>query len=94
MEQYEYIQKSTALRSQHSIKAHKIIDIKDKNLIFQIWLNSDELDRMPVSFPEEYEVGEYVDLQVFKTGGASYQIKLIGKTPKAFIPADGRNISV
>ncbi len=92
--EYKYIQKTTALRSQNNIKAHKILDIQDKHLIFQIWLNSDERDRMPVSFPEEYETGEYIDLQIFKTGGASYQVTLIGKTPKAFIPDDGRNIAV
>ncbi len=40
--EYKHIQTTAALRSQNSIKAHKILDIKDKHLIFQIWLNSDE----------------------------------------------------
>lgn len=47
-----------------------------------------------VSMPEEYSVGEYIDLQVIRTGNASHTVKLIGRTPAAFIPADGRNIAI
>ncbi len=92
--EYKYIQTTAALRSQNSIKAHKILAIEGNSLIFQLWLNSDEQGRLSVSMPEEYEAGQYVDLQVFRTGGASYQIHLIGRTPQKFIPADGRNIAL
>ena len=94
MERYEYIQKTTALRSQNNVKAYKILDIQGKHLIFQLWLNSDKRGEVMVSMPEEYKVGEYIDLQVSRTSKTSYQIRLIGNTPKAFIPTDGRNISV
>ncbi len=63
-------------------------------MIFQLWLNSDEQGRLSVSTPEEYEAGQYIDLQVFRTGEASYQIHLLGRTPQKFIPADGRNIAL
>lgn len=94
MEQYERIQKSAALRNQNSVKAYKILDIQGKHLIFQLWLNSDKQDRIMVSMPEEYKIGEYIDMQVIRTSKTSHQIKLIGRTPKAFIPADGRNIAI
>ncbi len=42
MERYEHIQKTTALRNQHNIKAYKILAIEGNSLIFQLWLNSDE----------------------------------------------------
>lgn len=94
MERYEHIQTTAALRNQNNIKAYRILDIADKHLIFQLWLNSDEQGKIQVSLPEEYKIGRYVDLQVIRTSKVSYQIKLIGHTPKAFIPADGRNIAV
>lgn len=93
MERYEHIQKTTALRNQNSVKAYKILDIQGKHLIFQLWLNSDKQDKIMVSKPEEYKVGEYIDMQVVRTSKTSHQIKLIGHTPEAFIPADG-NIAI
>lgn len=92
--EYKHIQKTAALRNRNEIKAYKILDIQDKHLIFQLWLNSDKQERLMVSMPEEYETGQYIDLQVVRTGNASYTVKLIGRTPAAFIPADGRNIAV
>lgn len=94
MEKYEHIQKSTALRNQNSVKAYKILDIQGKSLIFQLWLNSDEQGQIMVSIPEEYKIGEYIDLQVTRTSKTSHQIKLIGHTPDAFIPDDRRNIVI
>ena len=94
MERYERIQKTTALRNQNSIKAYKILDIQGKHLIFQLWLNSDKQDRIMVSKPEEYKVGEYIDMQVIRTSKTSHQIRLVGRTPKEFTPIDGRNIAV
>ena len=94
MERYEHIQKTAALRNQNGIKAYRILGIEDKHLIFQLWLNSDEQGRLTVSMPEEYEIGQYVDLQVVRTSKVSYQVTLIGRTPQKFIPAAGQNIAV
>lgn len=94
MERYEHIQKTTALRNQNSVKAYKILDIQGKYLIFQLWLNSDKQDKIMVSKPEKYKIGEYIDMQVVRTSKTSHQIKLIGHTPETFIPADGRNIAI
>ena len=47
-----------------------------------------------VSMPEEYEIGQYVDLQVARKSKTSHTIKLIGRTPQKSIPADGRNIAI
>lgn len=91
---YRREQKTAALRNQNGIKAHRILDIEDKHLIFQLWLNSDEQGRLMVSMPEEYRIGEFIDLQVIRTSRTSYQVTLIGRTPAAFIPADGRNVAV
>lgn len=90
--EYRKEQTTEPLRNQNSVKAYRILDIKDKHLIFQLWLNSDEQGQMKVSMPEEYQIGEYVDMQVIRNSKTSYQIHLLGKTPAAFIPADGKNI--
>ena len=92
--EYKHIQTTTALRNQNGIKAHRILDIEDKHLIFQLWLNSDEQGRLMVSVPEEYRIGEFIDLQVIRTSRMSYQVTLIGRTPQKFIPVDGRAIVV
>lgn len=92
--EYKHIQTTAALRNQNGIKAHRILGIEENSLIFQLWLNSDEQGRLSVSMPEEYKVGQYVDLQVVWTSKASYQIHMIGRTPQKFIPNDGRNIAV
>ena len=92
--EYKHIQTTTALRNQNGIKAYRILDIEDKHLIFQLWLNSDEQGRLMVSMPEEYRIREFIDLQVVRTSKTSHTVKLIGRTPEVFIPADGRNIAI
>lgn len=92
--EYKHIQKTAALRNQNGTKACKILGIEDKHLIFQLWLNSDKQGRLMVSMPEEYSVGEYMDLQVVRTSRTSHTVKLIGRTPEVFIPSDGRNIAI
>lgn len=54
MERYERIQTTTALRNQNSAKAYRILDIIDKHLFFQLWLNSDEQRQIQVSMPEVF----------------------------------------
>ncbi len=92
--EYKHIQKTAALRNNNGIKAYRILGIEDKHLIFQLWLNSDKQGRLMVSMPEEYEIGQYIDLQVVRTSKTSHTVKLIGRTPEVFIPADGRNIAI
>ncbi len=92
--EYKHIQTTAALRSQNSIKAHKILSIEGNSLIFQLWLNSDEQGRLSVSMPEEYQTGQYIDLQVIRRSKTSYEIHLIGRTPQKFVPDDGRNIAL
>lgn len=64
--EHKAIQETKALRNKNGIKAYRILGIEDKHLIFQLWLNSDEQGRLMVSMPEEYEIGQYVDLQVVR----------------------------
>ena len=94
MERYEHIQTTAALRNQNKIKAHRLLDINDGQLIFQLWPNRDEQGCLSVSMSEEFKIGEYIDLIVLRTSRTSYTVKLIGRTPQKFIPADGRNIVV
>ena len=93
--EYKAIQKTAALRNRNGLKAYRILDIKDKDLIFQLWLN-DENSRgsIKVSMPEEYSIGEFIDLQVVQTSKMSHKVTLIGRTPQKFIPSDGRAIAV
>lgn len=92
--EYKHIQGTAALRNRNEIKAYKILDIQGKHLIFQLWLNSDKQEWLMVSMPEEYEIGQYIDLQVIRTSKTSHKVTLIGRTPQKFIPADGRAIAV
>lgn len=91
--EYKEIQKTTQSRHVNFITAHKILAIRGNNLIVQLWGNSDKEGNIPVSVPEEYSVGQYIDLQVARQSKTSYSITLIGHTPQKFIPADGTNIS-
>lgn len=93
--EYKNIQKTTAQRARNEVKAYKILAIEDGHLIFQLWLNDTEKKgQLKVSMPEDYQVGEYVDMQVIRTSKMSHAVKLIGKTPQKFIPADGRAIAI
>ena len=92
--EYKREQKTAPLRNQNNVKAYRILDIKDNHLYFQLWLNSDEQGSVKVSMPEEYQIGEYIDLQVVRNSRTSYQIYLLGRTPQKFIPTDGRNIAI
>ena len=93
--EYKAIQKTEPLRCANEVKAYRILDIQGKDLIFQLWFN-DENSRgsIKVSMPEDYEIGQYIDLQVIRTSKISHKVTLIGRTPHKFIPADGRNIAV
>ena len=91
--EYKEIQKTVLSRHANSVTAHKILAIRGNNLIVQLWRNSDKQGSIPVSMPEEYSVGQYIDLQIARHSRTSHSITLIGRTPQKFIPADGANIS-
>lgn len=61
-------------------------------MIVQLWGNSDDTGRIPVSMPQEYAIGDYVDLQVIRRSRTNYTIAFVGKTPETFIPENGENI--
>ena len=77
-----------------SVTAHKILAIRGNDLIVQLWRNSDKTSNIPVSMPEEYSIGDYVDLQVIRHSKTSHSITLIGHTPQKFIPANGTAVAI
>lgn len=85
-------QMSRALRVNNSIWAVKILEIKGNDLVFKRSLRNDKMISIPVSHPQEYKVGQYIDVIVWSIGNSSYGAKLIGITPDDFIPADGADI--
>ena len=90
MQQYEESQKTTISRHTNFISAHRILDIQGNNLIIQLWpSDSSKTASIPVSMPQEFEPGQYIDLQVARQSKTSYSVTPIGPTPKAFIPANG-----
>lgn len=91
--EHKEIQKTVLSRHANSVTAHKILAIRGNNLIVQLWGNSDKEGSIPVSVPEDYSVGDYVDLQIIRHSRTSHSITLIGHTPQKFIPVDGANIS-
>lgn len=92
MNNYKFEQTTMELRSKRSITAHKILDIEGNDLVIRLWLNRDDIERFRVAEPENYEIGQYVDFVILRTGKASHTTKLIGKTPEQFIPVDGSDI--
>lgn len=92
MNNYKFEQTTMELRSKRSITAHKILDIEGNDLVIRLWLNRDDTERFHVTGSENYEIGQYVDFVILRTGKASHTTKLIGKTPEQFIPVDGSDI--
>ena len=76
----QFAKENRELYRQYSDRYEK--EREAKHLIFQLWLNSDEQGRLMVSMPEEYRIGEFIDLQVIRTSRTSYQVTLIGWTPQ------------
>lgn len=90
--EHKAIQETKALRNKNGITAHRILDIVDGGFIIQLWLNNGKQEQLTV--PGEWNKGEYVDLIVSRMSKTSHTVKLIGRTPAAFVPADGRNVVV
>lgn len=74
------------------IRAYKILNIRGNDLIFRLRGGSDKTESFPVTDIEAYQTGKYIDLIVEFNGRTSYSIRLIGKTPERFVPADGAEI--
>lgn len=89
---YKREQTSKALRVNNRIWAVKILEIRDNSLIFRRKPGGDKTASIPVSRPQDYKVGQYIDVIVWNTGNASYGVNLIGNTPDDFIPTDGADI--
>lgn len=70
-------------RYRNNIEAAKIINIQGNDLTIERF-NGQAL-HFPTSYAREYEIGQYIDIQYFKTGDSSHTLKLIGITPKEFI---------
>ena len=95
MQQYEESQKTTISRHVNFISAHRILDIQGNNLIIQLWPSDDsKTANILVSMPEEFSIGDYVDLQVIRHSKTSNSVELIGRTPQKFIPANGAAVAV
>lgn len=89
---YDNRQLTTLSRHRNNINAHKILDIRGNNLVFRIRYNSDKTEEITVSLPEDYNIGEYIDLAVTRMSKTSKIIELVGHTPEGFIPVDGADI--
>ena len=95
MQQYEESQKTTISRHFNRVTAHRILDIRDNALVVQLWPSDDsKTASIPVSMPEEFSIGDYVDLQVIRHSKTSNSVELIGRTPQKFIPANGAAVAV
>lgn len=84
--EYRREQTTTTLRRRSSIRAFRILDICDSNLIVRNSLDRSKTAKFAVSDPDEYKVGDCVDMVFIKTGSNSYSMELIGRTPPEFTP--------
>lgn len=82
--EYKKEQLSTVFRHTNSIEAALITEIKGND--FTIERFNGQTLHFPVNCAGDYEPGQYIDIQYFRTGGSSHTMKLIGHTPPEFIP--------
>ncbi len=93
MNNYDKIQLTTVARHQNAITTHKILDIKDDQLIIRKNFRNEEICSIPIDITESYEVGEYVDVIIINHSRTCYSTKLIGHTPEKFMPANNVDIA-
>lgn len=82
--EFKQEQLTTVLRHRNNIEAVKITNISDGNLILERF--NGKTEKMPVSYPARYRVGQFLDVIIFKTGNSSHGMKLVGITPPEFYP--------
>lgn len=86
------------MRRNCNVKAFRILDVSDKNLVLKLpdAFGENRTMKIPVANSENYSVGEYVDIILIYTidGGvaSSYKAEFLGKTPEQFIPENGEEI--
>ena len=90
--EYKHEQTTAILRHRNSIRAYRILDIQGNNLIVRNNLDKGRTAEYPVSEPDNYKVGGYVDMVFVRRGSSSYAIQLIGHTPPEFTPDNGQDI--
>lgn len=84
--EYKREQTTTMLRCKNSIRSYKILDVRENRLIVRNPLNKNGTVEVPVSEPDNYKAGDYVDLVFIRMGSNSHRIELIGHTPPEFSP--------
>lgn len=89
---YKHEQTTAALRRINNVKAAKILEIKGNSLIIRRDYKTNKTVEISVSNPQDYKVNEYIDVILYSNGTSSYGTKFLGRTPGAFIPADGAEL--
>lgn len=84
--EYKREQSTIVLRRRNSVRAFRVLAIQGDNLIVRNSYDRDKTAEFAVSEPDEYKVGDYVDMVFIKTGTNSHTIELIGHTPPEFTP--------
>lgn len=84
--EYKREQTTTILRRRNSIRAFRVLDIRGNNLVVRNSLDRSKTAKFAVSEPDEYKVGDCVDMVFIRTGSNSYSMELIGRTPPEFTP--------
>ena len=83
---YKYEQTKPALRRMNGIRAFKILDIRDNNLIVRNPYDREKIfDLITVKNPSNYKVGDFIDAIISRMGTSSYMAQFLGKTPSDFI---------
>ena len=90
---YKQEQTKQILRRRNSIRAYKVLDIQEGNLIVRNPYKREHTENIYVpKLADDYKVGDYADIIFCKMGSSSYKTELIGHTPPEFVLSNGKNI--
>lgn len=87
---YKQEQTTAALRRENAIMVYRVLEVRGSDLIARNSLNKGGAVMLAVSNPDDYRVGDYVDMVIVPTGDNSRRIKLVGHTPPEFRPGKGQ----
>lgn len=93
----EYKKEQTKLifRRRNSIRAYKILDIKDGSLIVRNPYKRENATEIEVPKPtDDYKVGDYADIIFLRTGNTGRKIEVVGHTPPEFVPTTRDDIGI
>ena len=91
----KFEQTKLVLRKRNSIKAFKILDVREGCLIVRNPYKRENTVEIPVpKLADDYKVGDFADVVFYKIGSTSYRTELLGHTPPDFVPTDGEDIGV